>query len=237
MIEKVDGIVVRETPYKDTSKIIEVFTKEYGIISIIAKGAKRIKSPLFTGTTYLSYSSFCISKKNISTLRSVDTIFSFKNILKDISLLSSASYLVNLSMQVYKHNNDSNIFDILITCLGKLNDLIDPLGIVNIVEIKYLKYLGVEPNLDGCLICGSNNTVFLSVDQGGFLCENCSSARMDKKLLKLIKIYYCVDIKKIDKLDVNKELMLNLDKFITEYYEKHTGVFLNQKKFFLDMYY
>ena len=96
MIEKVDGIVVRETPYKDTSKIIEVFTKEYGIISIIAKGAKRIKSPLFTGTTYLSYSSFCVSKKNISTLRSVDTIFSFKNILKDISLLSSASYLVEL---------------------------------------------------------------------------------------------------------------------------------------------
>lgn len=236
MIEKVEGIVVRETPYKESSKIIEVFTKKYGVISLIAKGAKRIKSPLFTGTTYLSYSSFCISKKNISTLRSVDVILSFKNILKDIKILTASSYLVNLSMQVYKQNNNPDIFDILISSLTKINNLINPLGIVNIVEMKYLKYLGVEPNLDRCLMCGSDNIASLSVDSGGFLCSNCSNVRMDKKILKLIRAYYCVDINKIDKLDVKKEIMLELDKFITEYYEKHTGLFLNQKKFFLEMY-
>lgn len=236
MIEKVDGIVIKETPYKDTSKIIEVFTKKYGVISIIAKGAKRIKSPLFTGTTYLSYSSFCISKKNVSTLRSVDVICSFKNILKDIKNLAAASYLIGLSVQVYKQSNEQDIFGILVSSLGKINEFINPLGIVNIVEMKYLKYLGVEPNLDRCTVCGSCDIASLSIDHGGFLCSNCSEVRMNSKLLKLIKAYYCVDIIKIDKLDVNKEIMLELDRFISEYYEKHTGVFLNQKKFFLDMY-
>ena len=45
MIKSVDGIVVSETNYGETSKIINILTKE-GIIGIIAKGARSIKSPL-----------------------------------------------------------------------------------------------------------------------------------------------------------------------------------------------
>ena len=55
MIKKIKGIVIKEIAYKETSKIIEVFTEDEGIISIMAKGAKRIKSPLFSGSSYLSY--------------------------------------------------------------------------------------------------------------------------------------------------------------------------------------
>ena len=44
MIEKVEGIVINEKAYGETSKIINVITKEYGIIGIIAKGARTLKS-------------------------------------------------------------------------------------------------------------------------------------------------------------------------------------------------
>ena len=43
MIEKVEGIVINEKAYGETSKIINVITKEYGIIGIIAKGARTLK--------------------------------------------------------------------------------------------------------------------------------------------------------------------------------------------------
>ena len=71
MIKKIKGIVVKEIAYKDTSKIIEVLTND-GLYSIVAKGSKRVSSPLFLGTTFLSYSEFCIYVGDkISTLKSV----------------------------------------------------------------------------------------------------------------------------------------------------------------------
>ena len=54
MIKKIKGIVVKEIAYKDTSKIIEVLTA-CGIYSIVARGAKKVNSSLFLGTSFLSY--------------------------------------------------------------------------------------------------------------------------------------------------------------------------------------
>ena len=58
MIEKVEGIVVSEKSYGETSKIINLLTKEYGVIGIIAKGAKTLKSPLRSVTEKLCYGEF-----------------------------------------------------------------------------------------------------------------------------------------------------------------------------------
>ena len=34
-----EGIVLKETLYSETSKVMQVLTKDYGLISVIAKGA------------------------------------------------------------------------------------------------------------------------------------------------------------------------------------------------------
>ena len=36
MLKEVEGFILTETPYGESSKIINVLTKEYGIIGIIA---------------------------------------------------------------------------------------------------------------------------------------------------------------------------------------------------------
>ena len=40
MVEEVEGIILRETPYGETSKIIQVLTKDRGMIGIMAKEQK-----------------------------------------------------------------------------------------------------------------------------------------------------------------------------------------------------
>lgn len=44
MYKKIDGIIVSEYPFEESSKIINILTKD-GEYNIIAKGAKKIKSP------------------------------------------------------------------------------------------------------------------------------------------------------------------------------------------------
>ena len=41
-IIEVEGIVVSNTPYKESSKILNIFTREYGIIGCYSKGCKNI---------------------------------------------------------------------------------------------------------------------------------------------------------------------------------------------------
>lgn len=236
MIKKVKGIVIREIAYKETSKIIEIFTKDEGIISIMARGAKRIKSPFFSGTSYLSYGEFCIYQKDtISTLKSVDVINSFKNIMKDVVKISASSYLVSLTTQVYKQNLSSDIYNLLVSGLTKINDGINTLGVVNVIELKLLSYLGLYLHLDNCVICGGNDIVNISLDHSGYLCSNCTKNHLNPKVLKLIKIYKMVDINKLSKLDVDDSLLLPINKFLDEYYYKYTGLYLKSKKFFIEM--
>lgn len=235
MNKEIEGIIIREKDYGDTSKIIDVFTKDYGIIGVIAKGSKSMKSKLRSVTTKFTYGIFNIYYKEnkLSTLKEVDIINNFKNIRKDINLIAYSTYLLDLSEQVYKQNNSIDIYNILISTLIKINDKYDSLALTNIVELKYLYYLGVMPELDRCSICGSTDIITLSSDKGGYICSNCRTYEkiLDSKTLKLLRMFYYVDISKIDKLSISDNIKNEINEFLDAYYERYTGLYLKSKKF------
>ena len=43
--EKTEGVVIRQTDFSETSRIVTFYTRDWGRISVIAKGAKRLKGP------------------------------------------------------------------------------------------------------------------------------------------------------------------------------------------------
>lgn len=234
MIE-VEGIVLSVTEYGETSKIINVLTPN-GIIGMMAKGARTLKSSLRSTTDKLTYGIFHIYYKQdkLSTLVSVDIINNFKNIKKNIEKISYASYLLELSSQVYKQNNRKEIYNILIQSLIKIDDGYNPMAIMNIVELKYLDFLGVMPVIDCCSKCGSNLSIAtLSSISGGYVCNNCltDEAIVNEKTIKLIRMFYYVDISKISKLDLNKDVIREINQFLDEYYDSYTGLYLKSKKF------
>ena len=53
MEKQIEGIIVSTVDYKESSKIINIFTKEDGIIGVIAKGSKKIKNNLTATTSRL----------------------------------------------------------------------------------------------------------------------------------------------------------------------------------------
>ena len=89
------------------------------------------------------------------------------------------------------------------------------------------------PNLDGCSICGSKNVVTLSSDKGGYLCSKCHTNEpiVSNKAIKLVRMYKLVDIDKISKLDINKDIIYEVNNFIDNYYDRYTGLYLKSKSF------
>ena len=46
MITKVEGFIVNEVNYGESSKVINVLTKDFGLLGIMCKGVKSMKSRL-----------------------------------------------------------------------------------------------------------------------------------------------------------------------------------------------
>lgn len=233
---KVKGIVISETNYGESSKILNVLTKEYGLIGIISKGCRNLKSKLRSVSTKLTYGYFYINYKEntLSTLLEVDVINEFKNIKTDLSRIGYASYLIDFARQVIKENKSEKIFEILEAALIKIDAGFDSAIITNIVELKYLSFLGVMPVLDRCSMCGStSDIVTISSDSGGYICKNCYTNEYitDEKTVKLLRMFSFVDIDKIKELNILDRNKIEIDRFLENYYLRYTGLYLKSKDF------
>ena len=234
-IESIEGIILTETNYSETSKILNVLTKEHGLIGIISKGCRNMKSKLRSVSRKLLYGTIHIYYKptGLSTLISIDVKNSYSNILMDLEKISYASYILDLTNQLVKQSENEEIFDLLKNTLEKIEEGLNPIALTNILELKYLDFLGVSPSIDGCAHCGNNKQIItLSSDAGGYICKDCynNEPLVSDKTIKMIRMYYYVDIKNITKLDVSSEITSEITRFLDDYYERFTGLYLKSKK-------
>ena len=93
---KTKGIILNETPYSETSKILNILTSDYGMISAISKGCRNIKNKLRGVSNKMNYCEYTINykEKGLSTLIEGSTINSFKNIIHP-NLLSIQVHVIN----------------------------------------------------------------------------------------------------------------------------------------------
>ena len=238
-IISVEGIVISSTPFKETSKIINIFTKDKGIIGCIAKGSKSLKSKLRLPSEKFAYGTFHMyyKEEGLSTLIDGDIKDYFINIKSDIVKISYLTYICDLASNVYKESNDNEVYNLMENAILKIEDNHNPKIITNILELQYLSYLGINLNLDNCVKCGNSKIVTLSLSKGGYVCNNCRTDEplLDEKVLKLLRLYYYVDISKISNLDIDKNVSDMINTIIDEYYEQYSGVYLKSKKILKDL--
>ena len=235
-IESIEGIVLSETNYSESSKILNVLTKEHGLIGMISKGCRNMKSKLRGVSRKLIYGTFHIYYKEsgLSTLIGVDVIHSFSKTMTDLEKISYASYLLDLTHQVVKQTEETELFELLRDALLKIEEGFDPSVLTNILELKYLDYLGVSPSIDACAHCGNNKQIItLSSDAGGYVCKDCynNEPLVSEKTIKMIRMYYYVEIKNITKLEVHKEVSNEINQFLEDYYDRFTGLYVKSKDF------
>ena len=235
MIE-VSGFIFSEIPYNDTSKIINIFTNR-GMIGCIAKGAKSLKSNLRVNTTKFTYGKFMIKehKDKLSIITEASSIDDLVNIKNDLLSISYLSYIVELTNQVIKQTDEyEELYNLFISVVLKLNEKLNPKVLTNIYELKVLDYLGVGINFNGCSKCGSTkNIVTINADVGGYLCSNCITNEIiyDSKTIKMLRLYYLIDVNTISELKISNNIIENINKFIDIYYDRYTGLYLKSKTF------
>ena len=235
MLKKIRGIVVSEVPYKDSSKVLNILCEE-GVIGVVSKGCKRNNSPLRVISNKLTLGEYVIyyNESKLSTLKEGSVIDNFNNIKNDLNKISHATYITDLVNQVMKQNADPTVFSLYVSALKKIDEGINETVVMNILEIKLLDYLGVGINLNGCAKCGSTREIVtIDPDVGGYICKNCYTNEIiyDERVRKMLRMYYLVEIDSIKELKIKDYVIDSINKFLSVYYDRYTGLYIKSKEF------
>ncbi|MDO5724792.1 MAG: DNA repair protein RecO [Tissierellia bacterium] len=175
---KTEGIVLSENRYKDSSKFLNVLTKDFGKITINAKGAMRPKSKILSSSQTLAQSKFVLSKYN-DTFYIIDSSYirGYNMYSNNIEKLVTALYFSELVDKSLMQNEPNEfIYTFLESAMLKLKETDANIRIFKLAfDLKYISYLGYRPILERCVDCGKKPTenMFFSVEDGGLICNNC----------------------------------------------------------------
>lgn len=180
MNEKVNAIVLTQNDYREADYLLKVLTKEYGLLTFVAKGAKKMNSKNavccmpFTEAIYvINYE----DNKDIFSIHNSSLVRSNTKFSENLNISCMAQMMCEIIVKTIDNNSNyetDELFNLLLFCLEKIDNnnyyLVTCLYISNI-----LKILGIDPVVDECVVCGDTKVIAISNVSGGFVCKNCSS--------------------------------------------------------------
>ncbi|MBQ3229577.1 MAG: DNA repair protein RecO [Clostridia bacterium] len=183
------GIVVRETPKGETSKLLTVITSTHGVITVNAKGVRRLSSPFLKASQLFAFSELLLHENNgFYTLSDAVLITDFYPLRKDIKKYALACYLCELASDFSVPGEDSGI--ILRLLLNSLYAVENSLASEELIkaafEIRLCAECGFPPDATCCAECGndlSKSDAVFDIAEGVIFCTDCSSHSSERVLL------------------------------------------------------
>ncbi len=224
---KTEGVVLKELRYRDTSKILSIYTNKYGKINVMARGAYRPRSQIIANTQPFSYNEYQLFKgKNFFYLNQGDIIDSFYSIREEIERVTYGYYILELiDKGVPEEEDNEKIFKLLIKGLTVLSTLDkDYLKFIVAYELKFISFLGYKPYLDKCVSCGSynKNNIKFSIYEGGIICDNCFmkdpfSTQLNIEIYEAMYELLYTPLERISYIDISKNSLYKLHEIIVDY--------------------
>jgi len=179
-ISKSDAVVLKSLKYRESSKIVAFYTRGFGKLTGIVKGALRPRSRYGSSLEPMSYVNLVFYRKegrDIQTISECDTIKSFRRLSEDLDLMAAGMTIIELvDLVAYGEVENIPVFNLLVDSLESLNTIPgSPSGILYHFELHLARALGFGPSFGDCVSCGSDRTVCFHISMGGLLCAKCAS--------------------------------------------------------------
>ena len=176
MVEKVTGLVLRTTEYKESDLILNILTREQGLISTKARGVRTNRSRNKGACQLLCYSEFTIAEnRGFSAVSEATAIEMFPELRTDIELLSLATYFAQAAEVLSQEDAASGeVLPLTLNAFYALAKLQKPQDLVKAAfELRLACVGGYEPDLTGCAVCGRQDCGRFLVSGGCLQCLEC----------------------------------------------------------------
>jgi DNA repair protein RecO (recombination protein O) len=180
---KTTALVLRSTPWSESSKIVHLFTPDKGIIKVIAKGALQPKSDFRGVLETLNHIEIVVAHKEsrgLQILSAASTVNSFLRTKENLNKTAITFSFLELIGQFLKlHEPVPDFFHYTIRTIGKLDNDSNQNFKQYLWQfvLKISTILGFGWDFTHCLICGLSLTegpFFPDYQKGGIICSNCN---------------------------------------------------------------
>jgi len=179
--EKASALVLKVVEFSETSGVVTLFTREFGKIHALAKGARRPKGPFESALDLLAHLSIVFLRKSSGTLdllTEAKLLRRFRPSGQDLACLYAGYYVAELLTDLTDdYDPHPALFDLADqTLLGLSSGAIVSRAVLRF-ELAALAVLGHLPSLHTCAQCGkavpASDRVSFGLLTGGVLCGNC----------------------------------------------------------------
>ncbi|MEI7904418.1 MAG: DNA repair protein RecO [Candidatus Firestonebacteria bacterium] len=196
MYHKTNGITLKTRSYGETSKLLTIYTRAFGKINALAKGAKKIKSRFGSSMELFTESKMMLYKKSTAGLYLVsqtEIISSFPGLSCEVVKFGTASVMSEFIYN-FTPQGESNpaLYNFYRASLELLNGSSNEENILMAFMAKFLWLSGYKMHLKTCASCGKEIKMALShgshkrisAKHGGVMCSECSHKEGDAVLVK-----------------------------------------------------
>lgn len=183
-LEQSEAIVLRTTAWSETSLVVSLYTREFGKLSLLAKGARRPKSPFEAALDLMSICRVVFISKSseaLDILTEAKLERRFRAGSWDLLRLNCGYYAIELLDRLTEKGDEQpEIFDLARDTLTSLEDQrCEPRSVVLRMELGLLRMIGNLPSWRDCVQCGtpvqSPDWITFGVTAGGVLCAKCQT--------------------------------------------------------------
>jgi len=179
---KTTGFFLKSLSYGESDLIVTFYSREFGKIKGIAKGAKRSKKRFANVFEPFSLTNIIFSRKNrdaLAFIESCDIIDHYSLIRQDLEKTLTASYFIDLTDHFSPEGkSNEKLFMLLADFLAWLTRENASDATIRFFEMRLLKITGFEPALTACVRCNTPVTngasYYFFPKDGGITCAACA---------------------------------------------------------------
>lgn len=183
--EKATALVLRLVEFSETSLVVTLFTREFGKIRGLAKGARRLKGPFESALDLLAVCRIVFLRKSseaLDLLTEAKLQRRFRPAGRDLASLYAGYYVAELLNELTDdYDPHPELFDLADETLVALSAGESVANWVLRFELGTLRLLGHLPSLDVCAECGGevamSGRVAFGQLHGGVLCPRCRAGK------------------------------------------------------------
>ena len=178
---KDQALVLHSIRWKESSKIITLFTRGSGIMKVIARSVYRPNNPLGGRLESLNLLEIVVIQKqtrSLQILQEAELLDSFYDLRQDLSRLPYALAVLELIQQTLgEQHSDEIFFDFTVHILKSFIPAPHPEIVLIYFILKLASFLGFKPTFSRCQSCGKEqlkDSVYFSIEKGAVYCSDCS---------------------------------------------------------------
>lgn len=201
------GIVLRASDCGDKDKIVSIYTRDYGRISAILKGVKKLTAKMKFASQPFCYAQFrLVGRPELMTVAGASEIESFFDITQNYNQMVCGSALLEMTecISVLGEANPL-LFDSLVKSLKTLvNTDTDPDIVLMRFALGVFKISGYAMNLKTCHNCGkslNDDMIVYDLDSGEFNCFKCPVPRYIPISARTLEVMQDISRLEIDKME------------------------------------